>query len=299
MSVISIGTFDGIHLGHRKLLERMLELSQQEGIPAIIISFQDHPSFVINQKRAVSGLLCPANLKVQVLKELGFAEVELLDFSPALASMSALDFLKERVIKPYKPRYIVVGYDSHFGKGREGNRAFLEAYAAEYGYRVIYVEPLLDNGAPVSSSRIRQSLAEGDIQEANRLLGRAYRLCGSVTQGIARGRELGFPTANLSLYNPHQLIPKEGIYFSRVHLEDTALFGLTNIGKSPTVKSTGITEIESFLIDFKGNLYGKEIQVELLKYLREEKMFANTEALQAAMQKDLMQARQLMREHKG
>lgn len=299
MSVISIGTFDGIHLGHRKLLQTMLDIGKAEHIPALIISFQDHPSFVINQNRAVSGLLCPANLKVQVLKELGFSQVELLDFTPALASMTALDFLKQRIIAPYKPRYIVVGYDSHFGKGREGNRSFLEAHAAEYGYKVIYVEPLMDNGAPVSSSRIRQSLALGDIQEANRLLGRPYRLCGSVTQGISQGRKLGFPTANLALSNPHQLIPKEGIYFSRVHLKDAVLFGLTNIGKSPTVKSAGITEIESFLIDFKGNLYGKEIQVELLKYLREEKMFANTEKLQAAMQEDLRKARLLIREQEG
>ncbi|NCC47862.1 MAG: hypothetical protein EOM13_02265, partial [Clostridia bacterium] len=141
--------------------------------------------------------------------------------------------------------------------------------------------------------KAKELLESGELAQANQLLGRPYRLLGSVSRGIARGREFGFPTANLMLSNPHQLIPKEGIYLSKVHLGHKGFFGLTNIGKSPTVKHTGIIEIETFLIDFAGDLYGEGMQVELIKYLREEKMFANTDELIQAMHRDLQRAREL------
>lgn len=241
-------------------------------------------------------MLCPVQLKEQEMHKLGISEIALLDFSPAMAQMSALDFLAEVLIARWQPRYIVVGYDSHFGRGREGNREFLQQHAASFGYEVVFVEPLLEADEPVSSSRIRAHLQAGDLDYANLLLGRPYRLLGAVVAGAARGREFGFPTANLALSNPHQLIPREGIYLSRVHLEQQSFFGLTNIGRCPTVKHRGTIEIETFLIDFRGDLYGEGIQVELLKYLREEKMFANTDELIAAMHQDLARALHLIQQ---
>ena len=204
--------------------------------------------------------------------------------------------MHEYILKRWQARYIVMGYDSHFGQNREGDFEFLARKAPEYGFELRYVEPLLDLGTPVSSSRIRRHLYRGELQEANRLLGRPYRLLGTVTHGAAKGREFGFPTANLKLKNPNQLIPKEGIYFSRVHLDDDSFFGLTNIGRSPTVKQSQVTEIESYLIDFDRDLYGASLQVELLSYLREEMMFANTDVLIQAMQEDLAVARALIKE---
>lgn len=293
MSVLSIGTFDGIHLGHRKLLARVQELGRQHDLHTVIITYKDHPAFVLKQQ-AEPIMLCPLVLKQQEMLRQGIQEVALLDFTAELAKMSAQDFLSEILIKRWHPRYIVVGYDSHFGRGREGDREFLERHAASFGYQVCYVEPLLDAGHPVSSSRIRKHLQEGEIDMANRLLGRPYRLLGSVTSGTARGRGFGFPTANLQLSNPHQLIPQSGIYLSRAYLEGKSFFGLTNIGTSPTVKHTGIIEIETFLIDFEGDLYGSEMQVELLEYMREEKMFVSTDELILAINQDLVKARQLI-----
>jgi len=293
LSVLSIGTFDGIHIGHRKLLGKVLELAGEQDLRSVIVTYKDHPAFVLRSK-AKPKMLCPWQIKEQELQNLGIRETALLNFTKDLAAMSAEDFLADILVARWHPRYIVVGYDSHFGKHRAGNREFLQAREQRYGYEVVYVEPVLDDGKPVSSSRIRTLLESGELAQANQLLGRPYRLLGSVSRGIARGREFGFPTANLMLSNPHQLIPKEGIYLSKVHLGHKGFFGLTNIGKSPTVKHTGIIEIETFLIDFAGDLYGEGMQVELIRYLREEKMFANTDELIQAMHRDLQRARELI-----
>ncbi|MCB5260178.1 MAG: bifunctional riboflavin kinase/FAD synthetase [Candidatus Cloacimonetes bacterium] len=295
MSVLSIGTFDGIHLGHRKLLSTVCDLAQKEGLASIIVTYTDHPAFVLNNK-ALPGLLCPLEIKQQVLQELGINRVEMLDFTQELANTTAQDFLEQIIMPRWKPKIIVVGYDSHFGKNRKGNREFLELNAQKYGFRLVYIEPELFEGKVISSTTIRSYLVLGEVEKANLLLGRNYRLSGKVGKGLCRGREFGFPTANLLLSNPHQLIPKEGLYFCIVHLQQGAFFALTNIGKSPTVKRTRITEIESHLIDFSGDLYGETMQVELLHYLREERMFANTDELIRAMKLDLQRAQALIAE---
>ncbi len=294
MSVISIGTFDGIHLGHRSLIARMIEIAQEQGLKSVIISFYDHPTYTLKSSN-MPPLLCPSPVKKRELKRLGIDEVDMMKFTPELASTSAEDFL-ERIVNKWHPKVIVVGYDSHFGAGRRGNKEFLEKNSEKYGYTVESVPPMLLEGKTISSSQIRQALSQGRIDEANELLGRRYRLLGKVVRGMGKGKDFGFPTANIALENPHQLIPKEGLYLSSSQVQGTKYFGLTNIGKSPTVKTDGIVEIETFLLDFEGDLYGEEIEIELIKYLREEKMFADTDELISAMNEDLTRARKLIGE---
>ena len=295
MSVLSIGTFDGIHLGHRKLLSELCQIAKREGSRSVVVSFRDHPAFTLHRE-ALPGLLCPSEIKEQELRKLGIDEVVIMDFTPEIAHTSAQEFLEEYLIPHWKPKVFVVGYDSHFGKDREGNQDFLSKHASRLGYRVEFVDPILDGGRIISSSRIRNLLQSRRIEEANRLLGRPYRLSGDVRRGLAKGREFGFPTANLVLSNPHQLIPAMGLYLSRVRIEQGEFFGLTNIGKSPTVKHSGIIEIETFIIGFDSDIYGSTMEVELLKYIREEKMFANTELLIQAMHRDLEMAMSMIRE---
>lgn len=297
MSVLSIGTFDGLHLGHQQIIGKVLQQSSLRGQISVIISFKEHPFTVLNggKKR---HQLCPSSYKKRKLKEMGIDEVELLTFDERLREVSASDFLKRYLAEKWRPSVIVVGYDSHFGKNREGNREFLQKYAGYYGYELIYVPPLMYLDEPISSSNIRQLLLKGKPKEAAKLLGREYCLIGKVGQGLGKGKDFGFPTANLVLEEPNQLIPKEGLYLSRVLVDGISHFALTNIGSSPTVKDTGIVEIESHLIDFTANLYGKEMQVNLLSYLREEKMFANVAELIKAMQKDLAMAKAMIEEYK-
>lgn len=290
-SVLTIGNFDGIHLGHRRLLERMKEIASAEDLRTVVLSYTDHPAFVL-KKHAMPKLLCPAALKKRELMALGVDDVELLNFTSEFALISAKNFLIDTIVPVWHPKVILMGYDSHFGYQRQGDYRLLCEYAEALNYRVEYIDPLLHNGVPISSSMIRELLSQGDIQLANQLLGRPYRLTGCVGHGLGKGRDFGFPTANLILTNPHQLIPKGGIYFSCVYLGGEEYYGLTNIGLSPTVKSTGTVEIETYVIDFEGDVYCQQIELELLRYLREEKMFNSIDDLVLAMRKDLSIARQ-------
>ena len=288
-SVLTIGNFDGIHLGHRKLLKRMIQIAQAENLSSVVLSYTDHPAFTLSSS-AGPKMLCPATLKKRELHQLGIDKVELLSFTSDFAHTSAIDFLREYLMPVWQPRVIIMGYDSHFGYDRQGDYQFLRSHAAEFAYRVEYIEPLLHKGRPISSSLIRELLTAGDIQTANQLLGKPYRMLGDICHGTSQGRDFGFPTANLVLTNPHQLVPKCGIYLSKAFIDGQQFFGLTNIGSSPTVKHTGIVEIETYLIDFNQDVYGCPMELELHKFIREEKMFNSVEELIAAMQGDLKQA---------
>lgn len=292
-SVLTIGNFDGLHLGHQKLITRINQIACAEALQSVVLSYTDHPAFTL-QNDAMPKMLYPASLKKRELHALGIETVELLSFTREFARISAAEFLRDYIVPVWQPKVIVVGYDSHFGHGREGNHQLLCKYASTYDYRVEYIEPLMYEGTPISSSTIRKLLSIGDIQTANQLLGRAYRMVGDVCHGTSRGTEFGFPTANLRLSTPHQLVPKCGIYLSRAYIAGEAFFGLTNIGSSPTVKHTGEIEIETYILDFKQDIYGCVMELELLRFIREETMFNSVEELIAAMHKDLETANLLI-----
>lgn len=291
--VISIGNFDGVHLGHRKLIGRMMEIAAERQLPAVVISYVTHPAYTL-KKDARSLLLMPTIRKVETLNALGVDRVELLTFDHTMSRTSAEDFLHGYLMPAFQPEVIVVGYDSHFGFQRRGTHEFLQEHSGQYGYSCEYVQPYLHSGQPVSSSRIRTLLTSGDIRNANILLGNPYTLFGTIKTGRGMGRQLSFPTANLALQDPHQLIPIQGIYLSRMLVRGEKFFGLTNIGVSPTVKSDGVLEVETYLLDFSADIYGEAVQVELLDYIREEKMFETKELLISAMRQDMATARNLL-----
>ncbi len=293
-SILTIGNFDGIHLGHKKLLETLLICAKQRDGISVVLSYTDHPAFVL-KANPVPGVLCPAEYKKRQLYALGIDEVELLSFNQELAQISAESFLEEYIVPVWNPELIIVGYDSHFGYQRRGDFRFLQRHAKQFDYEVEYVEPLLYNDKPISSSMIRELLKHGEIARANQLLSKPYRLFGVVGHGIGKGTSFGFPTANLNLGNPHQLIPAEGIYLSRAYIGDILYFGLTNIGSSPTVKHSGVIEIETFLLDFEGDIYNSPLELELLKYLRPEMKFTCVEELIVAMNQDLDKAREIIK----
>lgn len=292
-SVLTIGNFDGIHLGHRKLLSLVQQLAAAAKLQSVVLSYTDHPAFTL-KSHPKPQVLMPAATKIRELKALGIDHVELLTFTRELAHTPAEKFLKEYLVPVWQPHVLVMGYDSHFGYQREGNVDFLQQHAETYGYRVEYVEPLLHEGQIISSSMIRKLLSDGEITLANYLLGKPYALQGTVGHGISKGRSLGFPTANLIPEYPHQLVPKSGIYFSRVTLEGKQYLGLTNIGCSPTVKHSGLVEIETHILDFDREIYEAQLELELLQYLREEKMFKSEPELTQAISQDVAEARKLI-----
>lgn len=292
-TVLSIGNFDGLHLGHLKLLDRVLRQARLQDLRSLIVSYDDHPAYVLNRQARPLKLL-PAQVKRSRLLELGIDAVELLHFDSAMARMSAEQFLQGFLLPKYDPRVIVVGYDSHFGWQRSGTPDFLLSKAQDYGYQVDYVKPYLFQNAPLSSTLIRDLLQAGDLDQANNLLARPYTLFGKVVTGAGLGRDLSFPTANLVLSDLHQLVPRTGVYLSKVCLGADEFFGLTNIGTSPTMKRNAEIEIETYLIGLNQQIYGQELQIALLRYLREEKMFASREDLRRAIQSDLAVARKLI-----
>ncbi len=293
-SVLSIGNFDGLHLGHCKLLSTLVQLSGERGLRSVVVTYDNLPAqFLNNHSRPL--LLMPAEQKKQGLMDLGVDDVKILHFDEKLAQTSADDFLHGYIMPHLDPAIIVVGYDSHFGHKRQGDYDFLRLHSADYGYDLYYVQPFLYRGRVVSSSLVRELLMKGDLDLANELLVNPYTVYGKVVTSSGIGRKLGFPTANLELSEANQLIPKSGVYLSRVNLGQEVFFGLTNIGSGPTLKTNGIIEIETHIIDFTNEIYGKHLRVELLKYLREEKLFASQNDLRKAINDDLAEAREIIK----
>lgn len=295
-SIVSMGNFDGLHLGHRKLIQTMVELAREQSLKSVVITFKQHPALVLNGAHNFR-LLIPCEHKIRMIKEMGVDEIVCLPFTKELSQLSALDFLQRYVVDELDPGIIVVGYDSHFGHGREGNYQFLQEHAASFGYRCLYVPALEDAEGIISSSRIRALLLEGRIDEANRLLGSPYSMYGEVVKGKGLGKGLGFPTANLALDEPQQLVPRAGVYISKVFLGEDVFFGLTNIGTAPSVKQDRKTTVETHMPEYNADLYGARMKLELLHFMRPELCFASRAELIKAMQADLAQAKALFEEY--
>ena len=290
-TVLSIGNFDGLHLGHRKFLSEVVGTAKKLGLRSVVMTFDNHPAGVI--KGAKYTTLLPIRQKIRLMHELGVDEIPILHFDDEMARTSAEDFLRKDMVEAFSPAVIVMGHDSRFGSGRSGDLEFMKSRQSHYGFELQVVEPLLNGEQLVSSSLIRKTLAEGNLTEANKLLGAPYTIYGEVVHGAGLGNGLGFPTANLRLEEPLQLLPRSGVYHSRAWLEGQSFLGLTNIGTSPTLKHTGETEVETHILDFDGQIYGQPLRVELLSFLREEKMFSSKETLLEAMKEDLSRARML------
>lgn len=286
--VVAIGNFDGVHRGHRAVLESALEQGRQRGVPVFAMTFEPHPRTVFNPDKPVFRLT-PSVQKADVLKSCGLDGVLVLPFTRDFASMDAAEFVSEILIKRLAISCAVTGYDFHFGKARAGTPDYLRAAGQDHGFGVTIVEPEQDEGADViSSSRIRESLSSGDISTANALLGYRWFVDAVVQHGEKRGRELGYPTANLRL--PEGCPLKHGIYAVKIRTPEGLLDGVASFGRRPTFDN-GAPLLEVFVFDFEGDLYGKGLRVHMVSYLRGEEKFEGVEALIAQMDRDSAEAR--------
>lgn len=291
-----MGTFDGVHLGHREVLGEMGRRARRTGRPSILVTFRPHPLQVLRPEDA-PGLLTSSVEKKEILAQTGLDYAVFLPFTRALALYTPRRFVEEVLVARMKVKELVIGYDHGFGRGRSGDAETLDAMGTELGFDVRVVPPIVAGGGPVSSSRIRRALLAGDVRGAHTGLGRPYSLRGVVVRGDGRGRRLGFATANLEIRDAHKLIPGEGIYAVRVRLPEGIRDGALHIGPRPTFPGSGAT-IEVHLLDYNGDLYGAELQLDLIERLRRVRSFASVAELVGRMNEDVRLARRILAEYR-
>ncbi len=294
-SVVTVGTFDGVHQGHQAVLQFLMSRARERNGVSTVLSFDPHPREVLRGEPV--PLLTTIEERAELLAELGIERFIVLPFTPALAAMPARRFVEEILVQRIGLQAICVGYDHTFGRNREGNVALLQQLGPQYGFAVDVIPPQVVDDRTVSSTLIRTLLVrDGAVRQAAALLGRPYMLQATVVRGDGRGRILGFPTANLHPVHPRKLIPRNGVYAVRVWLSGTTTprDGMMNIGMRPTFAGERRT-LEVYVLDFEGDLYGQRIRVDFIERLRDERRFPSVEALREQLFRDRQRCMEVLR----
>jgi len=289
-AVIAIGNFDGVHRGHRAVIAVARERAGELGCPAAVLTFEPHPRTFFHPREALFRLTDEAT-KLRLLAATGLDGAIVLTFDAALAGLTAGEFVASILVGRFAARGVVIGFNFQFGKGRSGSPAFLAAAGKEHGFAVDVVPPLMDRGRPIASGPIREALSLGRPQEAAELLGYAWFISGAVTHGYKRGRDLGFPTANIRL-DPNCRL-RLGIYAVRAQVEGVRYGGVASFGRRPMF-ADGSLLLEVFLFDFAGDLYGRALDVAFIGWIRDEQVFASVDDLVRRMEDDAREARAIL-----
>lgn len=290
-TVITIGTFDGVHVGHRKILERLTNNARALNLKSTVLTFFPHPRMVL-QKDTDIKLLNTIGEKTKILNDLGLDYLIIHPFTKEFSRLSATEFVRDILVNDLKIKKIIIGYDHRFGRNRNANINDLKAFGSTLEFEVEEIPAQEIDDVSVSSTKIRRALRAGDMKTANKYLGYNYMLTGTVKKGKGLGKQLGFPTANLHIEELYKLIPKNGAYVVKSEIDGSTVHGMMNIGYNPTVagtqeRSDGRPEsIEIHFFDFDKDLYGKEIQIDILNRLRDEHKFDSVEALKHQLYKD-------------
>ena len=285
--VLTIGTFDGVHIGHQKIIEKIKTEAKKIHGETVLFTFFPHPRLVINPNDNSLRMIQTLEEKKKVLESLGLDHLIIFPFTKEFSQVSAQDFIKNYLVDKLKLKVIVVGYDHRFGKGREGTIDLLRKYSKEYDYKVIEIPAQEIEEVNVSSTRIRNAILSGDIETANAFLSDSFKLSGKVIKGQQLGRTIGYPTANLEIVDALKVIPAIGIYVVKVFLENGKSYrGMMSIGQNPTVTDSTSIKLEVNLFDFEGDLYGHQITVQFLKYMRGEVKFDSVEQLKKQLDED-------------
>jgi len=292
--VLTIGNFDGVHLGHQALFRMLIDRAKKNSGTSIVFTFVPHPLRVIAPERAPK-LLTPYKEKIRLIKNCGIDVIICINFTKEFASITAEDFIRNILCRMIEVREILIGSNYMFGKGRKGSPELLKALGREYGFSVTVVDEIRIDNTVVSSSRIRTLIAKGRVEEAAKFLGRPYSVEGVVIEGAKRGKSLlNTPTANLSTAN--ELLPKDGVYAVKVRVGRKVYGGATNIGCNPTFKDKKFS-FETHILDFEGTLLGKTLRVDFIRRIRDEIKFSKVEDLAAQLEKDIAEIRQILKEH--
>ena len=283
-SIVTIGTFDGVHLGHQQILKKLIDTSQQSKLKSVLLTFFPHPRMVL-QPDISMHLIQTIEEREKALRKTGLDYLVIHPFSEKFSRLSADDYVKQILVDKLNVRKVVVGYDHRFGRNRTASLEDMYNYADIYDFEVIEIDAKKIKSTAVSSTKIRKAIGQGDIALANSYLGDPFTLEGVVVHGDKRGRELSYPTANIELQNKHKIIPKQGVYLIQSDIDNQVVYGMMNIGTKPTFDTTN-PSIEVHFFDWNGDLYDQTLQVKLLKWIRDEQKFDSVEELQAQIHAD-------------
>lgn len=287
-SIVTIGTFDGVHIGHQKIIKKLNKTAQEKNLISIVLTFFPHPRMVL-QKHTDIQLLNTIEERKQLLYNFGVDDIHIQEFTKEFSELSAEEFVKTLLVDRLSANHIIIGYDHQFGKNRSANIDDLKIFGKQFGFEVEEISVQDIDDVAVSSTKIRNALNVGDIKTANSYLGYSYFLTGTVIKGKGLGRQIDFPTANISIEETYKLIPKQGVYVVKTTIENKTIFGMMNIGINPTVNGKK-QSIEVHLFDFNADIYGEKVKVELLHRLRDEHHFDSVDDLKNQLFKDRIMA---------
>lgn len=282
--VATIGFFDGVHTGHRFLIDQMKDTAEEKHLPSAVITFRVHPRRVLNTEYQ-PALLCGYDEKIKRLSETGIDYCIVLDFNPEMSALSAKEFIQDILREKIGVDTLLIGYDHRFGHNREDGFEEYVKYGREVGMEVLQAKEF-NASSHISSTRVRRLLGEGDVRKANQLLGYNYTISGKIIEGFKVGRTIGFPTANIQIWEDFKVVPAFGVYAVFVHIEDQKYGGMLYIGKRPTLHNGDNISLEVNIFDFDGNLYGKTLTCEFIEFVRPDEKFKDLETLKAHIRQD-------------
>ena len=291
-AILTIGTFDGVHFGHQKILRNLVVEAKKENLCAIVLTFFPHPRMVL-QKETQLKMIDTLEEKTKLLEQLGVEVLIVQPFTMEFSRMTAIEYTRDILVNGIRISKLIIGYDHRFGRNREATVEDLKQFGMDYNFTVEEIPAQDIESIAVSSTKVRNAIDSGEIKKANQYLGRPFSLNGTIVEGDKIGREMGYPTANLEIEEDYKLKPQNGVYLVQTSLVDKKYFGMMNVGKRPTVSGKK-TRIETYFFDFKGDLYGKKLRIELLEKIRDEQKFDSLDALRNQLNSDQKSCQKLI-----
>tara|TARA_A100000164_G_scaffold381520_1_gene433564 strand:+ start:681 stop:1607 length:927 start_codon:yes stop_codon:yes gene_type:complete len=283
-AVVTIGTFDGLHHGHQEILKKVVNSSIEKKLSSVVLTFFPHPRTILNKYNNIR-MIDTLDEKINQLDKIGIDSLIIQPFDKSFSLLTADHYIKDFLVEKLKLKHIIIGYDHRFGKGREASVVDLKSYSKEYNFTVEEIEAKEIETIKISSSKIRNSINEGDLETTKKYLGRNFKLTGKIIKGDGLGKKINYPTANIFVKEKYKIIPKDGVYFIRTLIKNKSYNGMMNIGHRPTIGSND-KSIEVHLFNFNQDIYNKEISIDIILKIRDEKKFSSIEALKQQLKKD-------------
>ena len=283
-SILTIGTFDGVHIGHNKILTKLVEESKKNNLSSLIMTFFPHPRIVLQKSEEIK-MIDTMDEKIHLFEKTGVDNLIIQPFDENFSKIRAKEFVEEILVKRLKIKHIIIGYDHRFGKDREASVEDLKKFGLNYMFTVEEIAAQEIHSIAISSTKIRNAILKGEIKKCNEYLGRNFMLTGKVVHGDGLGKEINFPTANIQIKEPYKIIPKNGVYLAKTIFNSNIYFGMMNIGVRPTIGGKN-KSLEIYFFNFKDNIYDKTISIEIINKIRDEEKFSSIDELKTQLKKD-------------